>query len=223
MSWKHSFVVFCCIFHPEVRVDTGFLTALDKAVGQRGVFVEMQVKHLAHACCTVLTALLCCPHACAQRTHTFGASTLLYVPETLLWQHRDTVRNYFDVDFVAFMLKSPFSISWLIPKSVHTQTQTHTHVRIETWCSASPWQCNKTRRWAQAWVPVNFPSVNSCLLVSFYTPPTVPISQISVGISIRYPEKGTGSNKPSPGLFTLHHPITSVPRLRIVAGNVSAC
>lgn len=96
----------------------------------------------------------------------------------------------------------------------------HIDVRIDTWCSASPSVRNETRPCAQAWVPVNFSSVNSCLLVSSYSPQMVPISQISLYISMRYLERGTCSNKLSSLLFTCLS--TSVPWLMMRAGSVSA-
>lgn len=96
----------------------------------------------------------------------------------------------------------------------------HIDVRIDTWCSASPSVRNETRPCAQAWVPVNFSSVNSCLLVSSYSPQMVPISQISLYISMRYLERGTFSNKLSSLLFTCLS--TSVPWLMMRAGSVSA-
>lgn len=96
----------------------------------------------------------------------------------------------------------------------------HIDVRIDTWCSASPSVRNETRPCAQAWVPVNFSSVNSCLLVSSYSPQMVPISQISLYISMRYLEWGTCSNKLSSLLFTCLS--TSVPWLMMRAGSVSA-
>lgn len=96
----------------------------------------------------------------------------------------------------------------------------HTDVRIDTWCSASLSVRNETCPCSQAWVPVNFSSVNSCLLVSSYSPQMVPISQISLYISMRYLEKGTCSNKLSSLLFTCLS--TLVPWLTTRAGSVSA-
>lgn len=114
--------------------------------------------------------------------------------------------------------KSPPSLS--PPPPMCMWILIHTDVRIDTWCSASLSVRNETCPCSQAWVPVNFSSVNSCLLVSSYSPQMVPISQISLYISMRYLEKGTCSNKLSSLLFTCLS--TLVPWLTTRAGSVSA-
>lgn len=95
---------------------------------------------------------------------------------------------------VARMLNSPFFVSLVVDTEipVHTCKRYKFISTLETWWSANPSECNKTHPCAQAWVPVNFSSVNSCLLVSFYSPLTVPISWISLCISIRYLERELG-------------------------------